>query len=153
MIWSAPRNAKDYFFVYGRAISGSPFVMPCHYVIYRERRLVVSIGSERVTFAEMKAHQDQLIADPDFDPTFNQLLDATAVTALDLSRDEVKSLATRRIFAAESRRAFLAPNPAIFGIGRMWTAYYELATGHENVTMFYNLAEALKWLGLDSLPR
>jgi hypothetical protein len=127
--------------------------MPCRYVIHVQQRLVVSTGSERVTFEEMKAHQDQLIADPDFDPTFNQLLDATAVTDLDLSRDDVKSLATRKVFSAESRRAFAAPNPAVFGIGRMWTAYHEMATGMENVRIFYDLAEALKWLGLESTPR
>jgi hypothetical protein len=127
--------------------------MPCRYVIYRERHLVVSTGSERLTFAEVKAHQDQLIADPDLDPTFNQLLDATAVTSLDVSQDEVKLLAARRVFSAKSRRAFVSPNPAIFGIGRMWTAYHEMATGMENVKIFYKLADALKWLGLEDIPQ
>ena len=126
--------------------------MPCHYVIHGPSRLVVSTGSENVTFAELKAHQDRLAVDPDFDPSFNQLLDARTVTDLEVSRDQVRLLAARRIFSEQSRRAFVALNPAVFGIGRMWTAYHEMATGLENVRIFYDLADALKWLGLDALP-
>ncbi len=126
--------------------------MPCRYVIHGQSRLVVSTGWERVTFAELKAHQDQLGGDPDFDPTFNQLVDGTAVTGLEVSMEQVRSLAARKLFSPTSRRAFVAPDPAIFGVGRMWTAYHEMATGLENVKMFYDLAAALKWLGLEDLP-
>lgn len=52
--------------------------MPCRYVIDIEQRLVISTGWDRVTFAEIKAHQDQLVSDPDFNPEFNQFVDATA---------------------------------------------------------------------------
>ena len=127
--------------------------MPCRYLIHRDRRLVVSTGWERVTFVELKAHQDQLGGDPDFDPTFNQLLDGTEVIELAVSIGQVRSLATRKLFSPTSRRAFVAPNPVVFGVGRMWTAYHEMATGLENVKIFYDLAAALKWLGLDELPQ
>ena len=46
--------------------------MPCRYVIDIEQRLVISTGWDRVTFAEAKAHQDQLVRDPVFNPEFNE---------------------------------------------------------------------------------
>lgn len=75
--------------------------MPYRYVIDNERRVVVSVGWDCVTFADATSHQIQLLSDPDFNPEFNQLVDATAVTALDLSVDEIVSsqpilLAVRR---------------------------------------------------------
>jgi hypothetical protein len=127
--------------------------MPVRYVIEKERRLVISTGSDRVTFADLKAHQDQLVSDPDFNPEFNQLLDGIAVTALDVSVDEAKTLANRKVFSSTSLRAFVAPSPAIFGMGRLWTAYHEMSNAPSQVCVFYDLTSALKWLGLENDPR
>ena len=126
--------------------------MPYHYVIDTERRLVISTGWDRLTFAEIKAHQDQFTSDPDFDPTFNQLIDATAITALDLSIDEARTIASRHLFSSTARRAFLATSPAIFGMGRLLEAYHGMAEVPEQVCVFSDRASALKWLGLEALP-
>jgi hypothetical protein len=69
--------------------------MPIRYVIDKDRRVVVSIGWDRVSSAEIRAHRDQLANDPDLNPAFNQLVDGTAVTALDISMDEAKEIASR----------------------------------------------------------
>ena len=66
--------------------------MPCRYIIDQEKRLVISTAWDRLTFAEAKAHQDQLAIDPGFNPAFNQLIDATAVSTLEMTNDEAKSL-------------------------------------------------------------
>ena len=122
--------------------------MPVGYVLDKERRLVVTTASGRVTFAEAKAHQDQLRSDPDFQAEFNQLLDATAVTNLDISTEEAKSLGRNSpFFSASSRRAWVAPNPFLFGMGRLMATYREIAGGEEQFQMFYDRDEALKWLG------
>jgi hypothetical protein len=89
--------------------------MPCRYVIDPERCLVVSTGWDRVTFAEMKAHQDQLAKDLGFNPAFDQSVDATAVTSVNISTDEAKTIAGRRFFSPTSRRAFVASN--VLGVG------------------------------------
>jgi len=73
--------------------------MPCRYVIDIERRLVVSTGWDRVTFAEMKAHQDTLASDPDFNPEFDQFVDATTVSLLAASPDQLKTIISRRFFS------------------------------------------------------
>jgi hypothetical protein len=126
--------------------------LPCRYLIDKERRLGISTGWDRLTFADMKAQQDEVLANPDFDPAFNQLVDVTAVTVLDLSIAEAKWIANRGIYSPTSRLAVLASNPAIFGMARMMDAYHSMATGREQVSVFYDLDAALAWLGLKSLP-
>ena len=126
--------------------------MPCRYVIDRERRLVITTGTDRPTFAEMKAIQDQLESDPDFDPSFNQLIDMTRVTTLDLSVDEAKVIANRQHFSTTSRRAFVATGPAIFGMGRLMEAYHSMAKKAAQVSVFSDREAALEWLGLKTSP-
>jgi hypothetical protein len=122
------------------------------YVIDKERRLVVTTASGRVTFAEAKSHQDRLAEDPDFDETFSQLLDATAATSVEVSVEQLRMLAMRRMFSASSRRAFVATNPAVFGVGRILQSYLEIARAEVQVSVFYDRASALKWLGLEHDP-
>ena len=124
--------------------------MPVHYLLDKVRKLVITTASGRVTFAEAKFHQELLKNGPDFQPQFSQLLDATAVTGLDLSSEEAKSLGrTSPFFSATSRRAWVAPNPFLFGMGRLIATYREIAGGQEQFRVFYDRNEALKWLGLD----
>ena len=128
--------------------------MPVQYVIDRERRLVITTAWDRVTFAEARAHQEQLKHDPDFHPDFNQFLDATAVTALDISAEEARTIARNSPhFSASSRRAWIAPSPFLFGMGRMIETYREIAGGAEQFRVFNDREQALKWLGLDALPQ
>jgi hypothetical protein len=127
--------------------------MPCRYVIDREKRLVISTAWGRVTFAEVMSHQDQLKADSVFDPDFNQLVDATAVTGVDASVEEVKKAASRRIFCSAALRAFVATNPEVFGVGRLLGAHLGMGRAPQQVSVFYDMPSALKWLGLDKDPR
>lgn len=127
--------------------------MPCTYVIDREKRLVISSAWDRITFAEVRDHQDQLKADPAFNANFNQLVDALAVTTIDATLDEVKRVATVRIFSSSSRRAFVAGSPEVFGVGRLMGAHFGMGRAPQQVNIFYDLPSALKWLGLDEDPR
>ena len=126
--------------------------MPCRYVIDKERKLVITKAWGVLTFAEAMAHQDQLAVDPEFSREFSQLIDATAVTAIEASTPEVRKLAARRLFSSVSRRALVATNPAFYGIGRMLQSYLELAKAEEQVAVFRDLESALKWLGLEGYP-
>ena len=94
-------------------------------------------------FDDIRGHQDRLLADRDFDVSFDQLIDTTAVTKFDISASEARILAERRIVSPESRRAFVATEPHIFGLGRMMEVYHEHLG---NVQVFYSMDEALKWL-------
>jgi hypothetical protein len=138
------------------AIEGQPHFfarsvfMPFRYVIDAKRRLVVTTAWGCVTFEEVKAHQNGLLSEPDFTPDFDQLLDATRLTTLDLSIDEAKTIARRPLFSRTSRRAWVSADPAIYGMGRLIAAYNEMSNAASQIALFYDLPSALKWLGLES---
>jgi len=122
--------------------------LPFSYVIYKKHRLVVSTGTGRVTYDEIKARQDQTKGDPDFNSDFNQIVDLRAATTVDLTVDQARELASRNIFSPTSRRAFIATTPAVFGMGRMWESYTEIAQKTSQIRIFSNLLSAIDWLGL-----
>jgi hypothetical protein len=124
--------------------------MPCRYIIDKDKRLVVTSAWDRLTFAEAKAHQDQLSTDPAFNPEYSQLIDATGVTELDISANQAQALASRVIFSAQSRRAFVATNPITFGMARLMGAHDEIARAPEKADVFSTRDAALRWLGLES---
>lgn len=61
--------------------------MPFSYVVHKEHRLVISTGSERVTWEEIKDRQDQTKTDPDFNPEFHRIVDLRAVAGFDMTSD------------------------------------------------------------------
>ena len=126
--------------------------MPARYVISREHRLVINYGWGRLAFADFRSQQEALVKDPDFDPSFNQLVDVSQTSALDLSIEEAKTIARRGIFLPTSRRAVVATDPAVFAMGRLMDVYHAMATRREQVRVFYDRESALKWLGLESFP-
>ena len=121
--------------------------MSVHYTIYREYRLVISVADGHLTFAQVREHQDRLLGDPDFDPSFNQLADFTTTTVFAVSVEEAKRIANRKIFSQTSKRALIAKQPVIFGTARLMQAYHELHSTAQ-INVFSDRDEALKWLGI-----
>jgi hypothetical protein len=119
--------------------------MPAFYEIDKERRLVLTSGTGVFNKAEALAHQERLLADPDFDPSYSQLLDFTHITKFDFTAADVQQLALRNVFSPESRRAFLVPNDLAFGLGRMFEILRE-AEGERGIRIFRDLEEALNWV-------
>jgi hypothetical protein len=126
--------------------------MSVTYKIFTSARLVVTTGLGVVTLAESRAHQDKLLADPDFDPEFDQLIDFTAVSRFAPTADEAALIAERKLFSPRSRRAFVATDPAIYGMGRMIEVRHGMSATPSRVLSFYDLPSALKWLGREKLP-
>ena len=122
------------------------------YVIDKERRLISTIAEGCVVFNDIRDHQDRLLTDPDFDPAFDQLIDTTPAMEFDLSADDARTLAKRRVVSPESRRAFVALKPHIFGLGRMMETYHE-DLGYADVNVFCSLDEALNWLEMAERAR
>lgn len=119
--------------------------MNVRYSIDQQRRLILTTAEGRVSFDDIRTHQDRLLADPDFDRSFDQLIDTTAATKFEITADEARVLAMRRVLSPESRRAFVALAPHIFGLGRMMEAYRD-GQNYAAVQAFYSMDEALKWL-------
>ncbi len=121
--------------------------MPLRYTIDAERALVISTAWGHLTFAELQVHQDQLAGDPHFNPEFRQLVDATAITELNISILEARKLAGRRLFDPKSRRAFLGNGLSIMAAKRLIQAYALFAKGREQISVFHERTAALRWLG------
>ena len=122
--------------------------MPVRSIIYKKLRLVVTTEEGCVTFADMRANLDRLLNDPDFNPEFNQLSDATQATDSDLSTDNTRTLFKRKVFSTTARRAVVAPSEFAYGMARMLETYVELSRNGPVVAVFRDRASALKWLGV-----
>lgn len=127
--------------------------MPCRYLIDGQRGLVISTAWDRVTSADVDAHQEKLARDPDFNPDFRQLVDATAVTHLDISLDEARTIFGRKTFSSSSRCAFLGRGLMVLGMGRLIEAQAAMTEGRETVRVFSDRNKALHWLGMEDSPQ
>jgi hypothetical protein len=118
--------------------------VPAQYEIDKARRVVISTASGFVTGDEILAHQRKLQNDPDFDPTYSQIFDFTAVTENDINANDVRAIAATTIFAPLSRRALLVTTDEQFGLGRMFGIIRE-GFGEQGIRVFRDRDEALRW--------
>jgi len=119
--------------------------MPVFYKIDKERRLVMTSGAGTLTIAAALAHQEKLVSDPDFDPTYSQLMDFTQLTQVDLDAEDIRRIAQRSVFSPQSRRAIIMAGDANFGLARMFEILRE-AAGEHGIRVFRKLDEALDWI-------
>jgi hypothetical protein len=122
--------------------------MPIAHTIDAARRVVMSRLWDRVTETDAWGSAAALMDDPSFDPTFAQLADMREVTDVDVSTHTVRELATMHIFAPESRRALVVASGLQLGIGRMTTSFAD--EGDQQLALFRTVAEAERWLGIES---
>jgi hypothetical protein len=118
------------------------------YTIDPSNRLVRVIYSGRVTIAEMYDRRRRLVAEPAFDSTFAQLVDARAVTSFEINGYTIKPWAEQHVAATGARRAIVLSRSADLGLARMFQIYRELAGGTEEIQLFNDIDQAQKWLGL-----
>jgi hypothetical protein len=119
--------------------------MPAFYKIDKERKLVLSTGSGLVTKEEVFAHQDQMLNDPDFDPSFSQLADFRRLTNTDINMADLRTIAQKDVFSVHSRRAIIAKGDIAFGFAKIFELYRRLAGAH-GIRVFRTKYEALDWL-------
>jgi hypothetical protein len=119
--------------------------MPAFYKIAKERRVVLSTASGVFALGDALAHQDQILADPEFDPRYSQLLDLTHVTKIELSTEDVRKLAERAVFWPTASRAILVTNELGHGLARLFKMLREDA-GEKGIRIFRNLDDALEWI-------
>jgi len=106
---------------------------------------VMTTVSGLVTLADGLAHQEKLSNDPDFDPSFSQLMDFTQVEKFEIAAGEVATLAQRSVFSLESRRAILVNGDLAFGLARMFEVHRE-SVGEKGIRVFWDLDDALAWV-------
>jgi hypothetical protein len=119
--------------------------MPAFYKIEKENRLVLSTASGTITPSDIFTHQEKLSADPDFDPSFSQLIDVSHITKIEVTTEDIRKLAQGTLFSPTSRRAILVSSDAAYGLARMFEMLRESA-GETGIEVFRNLDEALEWI-------
>ncbi|HEY3929159.1 MAG TPA: hypothetical protein VGL89_12350 [Candidatus Koribacter sp.] len=124
--------------------------MPYHDTIDRELRLVRTRVWGRVVFDEALEHHVKLRARADFDPTFNQLIDATDLEEASIDSEQAYYIGTRPLFSPNSRRALVVLNAAPFGVAHMVMKHREMADTGEKMLVTRDMQEALKFLGISS---
>ena len=119
--------------------------MPAFYKIDKEHRVVLSTASGIFDLAAALAHQDQLLVDPDFHPTYSQLIDYSHVTEVKLDANDIRKLAERSVFWPCSRRAMYVTRDIEYGFARMFEMLRENA-GEKGIRVFRNLDDAPTWI-------
>lgn len=121
--------------------------MAVKYFIDKEQKVVFTSLSGNLTLMDSIAHHHRLGADPDFDPTFKELIDGKAVETVSLNITGIVDLSRSCPFQPESRRAIYSTDKQLYyGLARM---FQTLAGGkHGDIRVFKKLDEALDWLGV-----
>lgn len=107
-------------------------------------RVVFTSISGPLTLGDLIALGDALRKDPSFDPTFDELLEVSPGSAVDLRYADVQAATTADPFSKQSRRAIVVHTEVDFGVARM----YELMHGG-HIHVFRSLETAREFLGLN----
>src|SRR3712207_5882048 len=108
--------------------------MPVTYTVDSQRRLLEVTYSGAITKAEILAHWRALEADRRVDPSYDALIDLSAVTALP-SPAETRELAAyvRHLGDPPSRLAVVATTDVVFGTMRMFEMLAQLGPPRHRV--------------------
>src|SRR5438046_5690468 len=123
--------------------------MPTDYVIDVEHRAVFTLGLGTLSILDLLDSMGRLLADPRFSPSFHHIADFRRVDIdSQLSSPDIRSLAARPVFGADSRRAFIIGPTAAFDLVRIY-ATQRGAWGETNVRTVKSLEAAAEWTGVD----
>ena len=122
--------------------------MPASYRIDLRAGVVFTVFEGHVTNEELLDHQQRMSADPDFRPTMNHVIDTRGVTSVSVTALGVRLVASRSIFAPNSRRAIIAgdANP-FYGYVRMFQTLR--SQSGEDIKIFSTVEDAHCWLALE----
>src|SRR5579872_649614 len=89
--------------------------MAAEYSIDVKARLVVTIFAGIISRDQLLAHVTKLRNDPDFNPTFAELVSVTKGAHINLSYSEIRNIVAADPFSTQSKRAFVVRSPSITG--------------------------------------
>jgi len=124
---------------------GAP--VPIETVIDPARKVVFTTCNGTMTIAEIAEACIQMARDPAFDPGFSHLNDLSGVTDIHVSIQELNHFVAARLdpFSETSRRVFVAGEPFVFGMARM----YENLVNLPGFVVVRTLEEGREYLGLE----
>ena len=120
--------------------------LPTSYTIDTKNQLVTSRLWGAVTEDEVHEHNRRLRTDPDFVPSYRQLVDLTGITEIKVGTNLINETSLDQFFASGTRRAFVASDDAAFGMARMFALRAE-GLG-QVIEVFRDPGKARDWLGI-----
>ena len=126
--------------------------MPISYTIHAGLGLLVTRWVGVVTNDEFTKVYHSILEGSEFRHGFNELVDFQEITELKITGSAMRNVSAlvSRFYKGRSestRTAVLAPRDDLYGIGRMYSAYAD--PGSEDVKVFKDVSEAMRWLGLN----
>jgi hypothetical protein len=116
-----------------------------------ENRLVYVHYAGLVDDELLLGADDDLRANADFQPHFDQIADLSSAHGQDVTRQGIQSLVNRPpLFGKESRRAIVVSNELGFGLVRMFELMRDSSAGE--IRVFKDIDEAYAWLGRVAPP-
>ena len=110
--------------------------------------MVYSTLSGDVAAPDLMRHIASIRAHPDFDSSFNELVDATQLHSINLTSEDVRAFAMQDSpFLPSSKRVLVASEDLIFGLARMFQVFG--GDSRPNFDVVRTLAEARKRLGIN----
>ncbi len=105
-----------------------------------------------MTTTDLVQHIAAIRKHPDFNPDFDELIDASGVKSFDVPSDDVRELASHESpFHRQAKRVLVAPQDLVFGLGRMFQTFGSEKRPHFIVVR--TLDEAYRRLGRERLPK
>ena len=113
-------------------------------------RVRYSIMTGTVTDDELVAAYTELLADPDFDPTLNDLVDTAEVNRVEVTPSGLRRVAdvVSQIdrLAIPTKIAIVATRPAVVALARLYALYREQQRAPAQHRVFRNVDAAKRWL-------
>jgi hypothetical protein len=118
--------------------------MPMIFTIDPGRKVVFTSVFDNLTEQDIRDHQERLLQDPQFNPEYSELVDATKLKTVRLTSLSTDRLVRTRPFGKSARCAVIAESDLAFGISRM----IELHCEEQGIPFrgFRNRPEAEAWL-------
>ena len=90
--------------------------------------------------------------DPEFDPSFSQVVDFAQLTDTDIGLADLQTFAERDAYSGHSRRAIVVKGDVAFGFAKIFELYRQLR-GAGGIQVFRDPGEAFDWvLSPDAAP-
>lgn len=119
--------------------------MTVEYSIDRKRRLVITTLSGELSVAECFAHHLTLAMDPEFDPSYNELIDGGEIDNVQLDSTSIFKLGQSCPYSGAAYRAiYTADRPINYACAYLFQLF---ASGrHGVIKVFKDRSDAIRWL-------
>jgi len=120
--------------------------MPCGYHLNLDDGLITVSGAEATNFNELLSVAEDLLADPEFDPSLPHLVDLRGMQV----RQDEQSSASLRLFAVKFYRPQVHSSVAVVVddsiTAGLLASIYHLVCTLDQTELFDHYDQALKWL-------